>query len=609
MKGTVTPVTPVTNSEGEGRKSQADRILEYLDNEEKFEIRLFSDQRQTPYIQIYDFESEVAQIHRVKSTYVKLFLIGLLWKNEEKAPSDNAIRSAVSVLMSRALDSHQFSLYNRVAKDGGNIWLDMCNDSWWGIKINAEGWEISRPPMLFRRYSHQKPVANPKRGGSITPLLKFVKFNNLGDQLVFLVNAVSWLIPDISHLICQVYGMQGGGKSLLQKAVKRIIDPSAILAFASIPRDKRELIRILDQHYVTIFDNISYLPQWASDVFCSAVTGAGQSYRELYTDSEEIIYEYRRCLAFNGLSLPGSEPDILDRSGLYEQRLSEEERLTESELDIYLTKYSSEILGGMLDLLVKSIKLYPEMRKKIRTLERLADFTVWGCAITEAMGIDHQRFLESYKANINNQKVEAINASPIADCLLSFFDRNQGTLTDSNWSGTVSQLFTLLKEEAKEIKVSTAQKSFPKSSIALGKQLTKLEPLLPIIGYKLVKDRTGAKRKIKFVKVAVEESFNKPLDWGKGTRIENYFGSLDSPDTLDDPVSESPSSLQNKIEEFLRFLEIGEKATDSDVYYPEFVKELVRNGWKARDVKRVREIVERDKMIFPTRPDYIKRSY
>ena len=167
MKNSVTIVRDSPPDAPEG--SQADRMLRYAEDEDHYEIRLFRDQRNTPHIQIYDSDTEIAQIHRIKSNYVRLWLHGLLWKREKKAPSGDSVRSALNVLMARAQDQPVISLYNRVARLENSIYLDMCDDYWRAIKITKDGWTITSAPIVFRRYSHQKPLPEPKRGGSITP--------------------------------------------------------------------------------------------------------------------------------------------------------------------------------------------------------------------------------------------------------------------------------------------------------------------------------------------------------------------------------------------------------------------------------------------------------
>ena len=519
----VIPVIPVTKEEDEPKKNQADRMLGYLFDDSKYEITLFTDQRGLGHIQILDIYTDVTSIHRLKEKFVRLLLIGEIYDNEEKAPNDAAIKSAINVLLAKAIKGPIIPLFNRVAQDGETIWLDMCNDTWDAIRIKKDGWSITRPPIIFRRYNSQNPLPTPSKNGSLKPLLKILKFDNLGDQLLFVVNTITNIIPGIAHMVSMVHGPQGGGKSLLQKTQKMLVDPAKILAYASIPKDKKEFIRILEQNYIMVFDNVSYLSSSSSDIFCSAVTGAGQDFRELYTDFDSIIYEFRRCLCLNGISVPGTSPDLLDRSGIYRQHVKTDDLWTEKMMDEYLEKNTPIILGGMLDALVKAINYYPEMEKTVKFKHRLTDFTIWGCAVTKALGLDHNLFLDSFFTNINNQKVEALNSSPIVDCIRHFLQVQQGTLLGGEWSGSATQLFEKVKSAAKDLNISTSQKAFPKSPPALGIALAKLEPNFPVMGYIVERDRTGAKRTISFLKTKKQENFFKPVDWGLGPDLENYL--------------------------------------------------------------------------------------
>jgi hypothetical protein len=47
---------------------------------------------------------------------------------------------------------------------------------------------------------------------------------------------------------------------------------------------------------------------------CKAVTGIGQTKRKLYTNDEDVVYEYKCCLGFSGINICLTEPDALDRS-------------------------------------------------------------------------------------------------------------------------------------------------------------------------------------------------------------------------------------------------------------------------------------------------------
>ncbi len=85
--------------------------------------------------------------------------------------------------------------------------------------------------------------------------------------------------------------------------------------------------------------------------------------------------------------------------------------------------------------------------------------------------------------------------------------------------------------------------------------------------------------------------------------LEGSYRDLDNPDNPD-----RPQPLRNKIEEFLEFLDKISKALDGEaVDFQKFVKELVGEGWKAQDVKRIKEVLMRDGTIFAPLPGYIKR--
>ena len=111
--------------EESGRKSQADRIVNLA---VKAGAEFFHDDSRNCFARATRSE---ASIYRFRSRDFKVWLSRLLWLNEKKAPSSEALNSAINVLESKALfEGRQFKLYNRVAPDpdGDGVWIDMCND-------------------------------------------------------------------------------------------------------------------------------------------------------------------------------------------------------------------------------------------------------------------------------------------------------------------------------------------------------------------------------------------------------------------------------------------------------------------------------------------------
>ena len=76
------------------------------------------------------------------------------------------------------------------------------------------------------------------------------------------------------------------------------------------------------------------LPPWFSDEACKAITGVGNSKRSLYTNDEDVIYNYKRCLIINGINNNLTEPDALDRSILTEfDRIRPKQRREEAKVE------------------------------------------------------------------------------------------------------------------------------------------------------------------------------------------------------------------------------------------------------------------------------------
>jgi len=79
-------------------------------------------------------------------------------------------------------NGNRHKLYNRVAPDpnGNGFWIDMCDKNWRAIHVTEEGWEIvDKPPVLFKRFKHQKSLAVPivpTKGKESKEALKFLEF-------------------------------------------------------------------------------------------------------------------------------------------------------------------------------------------------------------------------------------------------------------------------------------------------------------------------------------------------------------------------------------------------------------------------------------------------
>lgn len=448
------------------RKSQADKLVELV---EVCGVTLFQDQMGEPYAHV-PINGHYETL-RIKSRGFKRWVSKVFWDVENKAPSPNALQSAFTILEGKAVHEGKiYSLENRLAVLDGTIWYDLGDSDWRALKITKEGWQIeNNPPILFRRYNHQKTQSEPLKDVKIEDLRQFLDFTNIPDphqQILILVYIVACFIPDIPHPISIFYGPQGASKTTLGRMLRSLIDPS-IVGVLSLS-NHNELPQHLSHHWFAFFDNITTFSDQVSDMFCRAVTGEGFMKRELYTDEDDVIYVFRRCVGFNGINLAAYKPDLLDRALLFRlDRIVKEKRKTESEIWTAFDKAKPSMLGAIVTAISKAMVLKETVVLKEKP--RMADFTVWGCAIAEALGFTQEQFLNAYYANINYQHLEAIQESPIAVAIIHFMKMKQ------EWQGTATQLLEELNTVATELHLDTYEKYWPKAPNTLSRRLNEVK--------------------------------------------------------------------------------------------------------------------------------------
>lgn len=528
-------------------ESQADRLIKYLLAQD---IELFYDQHTNAYVKVKmtlrdcaiarvpeSFSppltkeneskedraspkepqtSQIAQLRNINviislgSSQFKNYLAYLFWQSEQKTPGSDALTAAINVLKGKAQnEGKQYRLYNRVAPAENGIWLDMCDAAYRALKITKDGWEIvNDPPILFRRYNHQQPLIEPldPAKGDAWKLLDYVNIQktDTNSRLMLLVSAISYLIPNIAHPNIVTSGAQGCCKSYLFMFVRRLCDPSSV-ELLRIPKAEEELALQLEHHWVLPYDNISYLPGWASDVLCCAITGGGIEKRKLYTDDDAVIYQFKRCVMLNGINIVAQRGDLLDRSILFKLEVpSQENRKTEKELNAAFDKDKAIIFTGFLNVLSSALKKLPIIELEKRSKQRLSDFDVYGCAIAEALGNTQKEFTDAYAEKVKKQNEEALNADPVALALLRFVEKEvkgnkemmaNGEIGTDYWKATPTDLYLKVNIHAQAMGVDVKSKTWPKNANALTRRLNLAIPALKAQGV-VIESFEGNPRKI-----------------------------------------------------------------------------------------------------------------
>ncbi|MCJ7609837.1 hypothetical protein MUP00_09260 [Candidatus Bathyarchaeota archaeon] len=521
--------------EGHGRNSQAKELVEdFLATNPV----LFKDERSIPYARL---RNSPPKTMRLRTMEFRALLAGLLWKAKRKAPGSEALASALNVLHHLALDGPIIPLHNRLAWHDGAIWLDLADQNRRPVKITKEGWTIENdPPILFRSYPHQLPLPEPSRGGDPWKLLDYLNVRE-ADHLLYMTYVGTLFIPGFPHPILGVYGPQGSTKTTTMTLTMSVVDPSAA-DIAALPRNERELIQFLDHHYVAYFDNVSWLPDWASDALCRACTGAGFSKRQLYTDDEDFIYCFQRSVGLNGINVAARKPDLLDRNLLIGlEQVPEAKRRMETEIEEKFTQERPLILGGFLDAVVKALNM-PEPR--LDRTSRMADFQSFGYRMAEALGGSGKEFVAAYWENVTLQAEEAVQADLVAEVLLEYVQGCSG----GKWEGSPTQLLNLLRAKAEDLNVSTRLREWPKAPNALTRRLNVLKDSLRKVGCVVELSRVhGGEKRILIVAGKVEQHTARPSPSSPTTLADiSDRGAGDGGDDKDDNSQNIPDDRDLK---------------------------------------------------------------
>jgi hypothetical protein len=478
-----------------------------LDLANSTNILLFKDQYRIPYVLITVCEH--LEILRVESNAFRRFLTKLYYDSEGKIIGSEAVKNVVSILQARAdFEGPTYPLSLRVAWHNDDIYYDMTNDNWSCVRITPQEWQLvdKTPIPMFMRYT-QISQADAIRDYPLDIFDQFLGLTNLkreneDDRLLLMVYIVSLFIPDIPHVMLVLHGEKGSAKSTLQTLIKMLVDP-AKPRLLTVYKDEKEFIQQLAHNHVAFYDNLKHTPRWLSDEACKAVTGVGSTKRKLFSDDDDIVYEYKRCLGFNGINVSLTEPDALDRSLMIElERIKRENARQEVEIMEEFYELRPRLLGYIFDILVKTLEIKPTVI--LEDLPRMADFAIWGEAISRAMGYPEMEFIDAYYKNIGRQNIEAIESDPLGQAISIFEKTWYDEQAPSCWQGLTSRLLEILERIALENHIRTDHNSWPQSADALTKRLRVISSNLregPGINVAVGKIRTGSRRGLSVTRV------------------------------------------------------------------------------------------------------------
>lgn len=392
-------------------------------------------------------------------------------------PSRTVLQGITAVLAQKKRSlAKRIAMHRRFGTNGKDLCVDIggisTNET---IVLNSKGWSVQNKKCCdFILEASMKELVKPDEFyGDPFLLFKYLNIHEQEHQLLVLTWLCS-LILRIEHPILLLQGAHASGKTTAAERIRSVFDPASPMEM-SIPTKEEDLALAFYKNAVCFFDNVGKLSKKVSDMFCKAVTGAGHSKRALFTDSEQVFYEYKRPILMTSICLPTNAEDFLSRCMTIPMNaIQSANRVSESKLDDMFETDLPEILGGVLDLTAKALSLKQYVKLNKRT--RMGDFDEFGCAICLALNIHPQKFMET---RLELEKFACLSGDDA-----EFLQALEGLLRDNG--GALSMTASELSEDL------TDRMDEDLSVLSLGKKLSKHKEALEHVGISYIKSRSNS---------------------------------------------------------------------------------------------------------------------
>jgi bifunctional DNA primase/polymerase-like protein len=405
-----------------------------------------------------------------------------------KSASQQALTDAIGIIEGACQQTgNRQTLYVRVARQGDTSWLDLGDETGTAVKINRSGWSIEpSPPVLFNRTVLVKDLPVPVSGGSLDELWQWLNVEP-DDRPLLAAWLIAALYEDIPHPILGLFGEQGTGKTTAMRLIVSAIDATSVPT-RKPPRNSEMWVDAAGGSWIVGLDNLSEISPWLSDSLCRAVTGEGDVRRQFYSNTDLVVFEFRRCIILNGIDLGGLRGDLSERLlPIHLRRITEEERLSEADLKAAWKEAHPRILGAILDLAVQIAQVMPTL--ELARKPRMADFARILTAVDAVLGT------RGYARYLDKQSGLAADTLTGDDFIIAI-EQMLAKRPDRTFEGTSAELLNLLNPEEDEFNERPKERprSWPSDGRKVTAHLRRQAPLLRSAGWTVGDDGGANKR-------------------------------------------------------------------------------------------------------------------
>jgi phage/plasmid primase-like uncharacterized protein len=423
---------------------------------------------------------------------------------------DNAIKDVIHNINGEVMfKAKKKEIFKRVgySSDKTNIYIDLADDNFNVIKVNAKGWEVVQSKSTGIRFETTKdmqPLPQPKQKGDISKLWKYTNIKDENQQKLALAWIINCFIPFSGYPVLVLTGGEGTAKSTTQYNLRELIDPS--LGNLRMKSSGSDFLPIqAKNNYIVSLENLgsgkNNLTPTEQDQLCTISTGGAISGRKKYTDDEESLQVVKNPIMLNGITGFISQQDLLSRSVVLKlSKIDDTIRKTDSELKDQFIQDKAEIFGALLNILSKVLHVLPSVN--VHNLPRMAEYGKIGTALESVMGWDSGDFLATYKQYQDDVAMKTLESEPVISVLLYFLDNLENTHIVEGYynNGYFEGLWNTLIKELKRLDMRNGvnlDKLTPRGlSAKLEKNATALRNIGVIIDTDIPRTNKGFKVKI-----------------------------------------------------------------------------------------------------------------
>ena len=336
----------------------------------------------------------------------------------------------------------------RTANFEGRCYIDLADRSWRVIEIGSgidNGWRIiERSPVPFSRPNGMQALPVPEYVSDTDSVWNDFRENLSLTEIEDFQMVVSWMVAALGmhrvpFPVLYITGTQGSGKSDLCELVKRTIDPN-FSDILSRPKSDEEMILAASNMHVFCLDNLSTLPDWASDVLAKLATGSAYRARKLYSNNSERMFKAIKPQIVNGIPNTLGRPDLRDRMMVVNRSMiSEESRRRKEEVRQRWLDSWPRLLGAICTAIHCGL-VTPEV--VVKKQPRMADYAGFVRRCEAALPWEQGSFMEAFNNNSSSMVVSSMDGNLFISSIQALMR------TTTRWSGSTIELMNALRGHA-----------------------------------------------------------------------------------------------------------------------------------------------------------------